>query len=433
MSPPEARTEPEEEEAQRKRSGPGVNGLIRWLRLGLLAVVWVFFFQVPFYVSDLPGLYAVSKVGITAVSILLLLVVLGALAVSRFSVPNWGFVIVTCGVLLTVSTLSSLHWFGQNPLDGIAGQTKVLAGSYFFGVVGLLSLMRIRLTEVRTSVLVAAWVVLALAYALSFGAEFLPASLTADGESRLLRYDEIRGTRVILQVFLIEILMFYEWRRFLSRGFRGTRHLVVIGLGMSFIGILAGQRTESVSVLVVILIVSVVGSGRAFVRLGGGLLAISGAVALATLIGAFGRSALLAAGAVRVGTAQQILSVLGEVPSRWTFGMGNLSRVSGGQTFQDLYGTAFWPTDVGWLGVVFEFGLLGSALVLWWYIRVFRSLGQVAPGEPENGHFVGGLRDLVLKMLIASPLSPAFPMFLGLGATLLAFGSYYRADRGRSP
>lgn len=95
-------------------------------------------------------------------------------------------------------------------------------------------------------------------------------------------------------------------------------------------------------------------------------------------------------------------------------------------SFQDLFGIRFFPSDIGLLGVVFQFGLIGLLLYLafgaWLFVNLLRMLwahsGSVAS---DNYVFLWALFILCFTFIIISPQQARF--IFGNGLPIAAFSS----------
>jgi hypothetical protein len=131
----------------------------------------------------------------------------------------------------------------------------------------------------------------------------------------------------------------------------------------------------------------------------------------------FSIAEIVAAFAFRLNTIEEILAVLGSDPFRWLLGVGHLNPLTG-TTIQDIYGITFWPSDVGWFGVLFEFGLAGAVVIAILYYILWKESRYHKSGS--GSYFMLAMKDYVRKMIILSILVPAIPFLSGVYATLLA-------------
>lgn len=146
-------------------------------------------------------------------------------------------------------------------------------------------------------------------------------------------------------------------------------------------------------------------------------------VLLPTLIDAFveqfGRDRTYLARTITAETARESIR---EYPLLG-FGFDSAQAVS----FQDLFGQ-FYPSDIGLLGVAFQFGLLGLALyvflAVWLCLGLLRLLWAHTPARdgiasPKQRAFLWALFVVCLSFLVASPLQAR--LLYGTGLPLGAF------------
>jgi len=104
---------------------------------------------------------------------------------------------------------------------------------------------------------------------------------------------------------------------------------------------------------------------------------------------------------VREVTAAKAIAFLGQDPLRCLFGVGTITSLSTGglATFFNHY---FFLADISWLGIVFEFGLVGAAIMVFLLVRTWLFAQSVR--RTIDSPAVAGMQDYVLFTLIQSPL-----------------------------
>ncbi len=95
-------------------------------------------------------------------------------------------------------------------------------------------------------------------------------------------------------------------------------------------------------------------------------------------------------------------------------------------SFQDLFGIHFYPSDVGLLGVAFQFGFVGLLLYLsfsvWLFVNLLKLLWACTnEGAAYNSVFLWALFILCLTFIIVSPQQARF--IFGNGLPIAAFSS----------
>jgi len=140
-------------------------------------------------------------------------------------------------------------------------------------------------------------------------------------------------------------------------------------------------------------------------------------------------------GRVRVRTAETAWQVLLEYP---LFGFGTDSVQS--ESFQDLFPQSvgqFYPSDIGLLGVAFQFGLVGLALYLflsgWLCVNLLKLLWYYAGKmDPKQRAFLWALFVICLSFFLASPLQGKFVYSTGLPIGAFAWGLLMANAHGRA-
>ena len=92
---------------------------------------------------------------------------------------------------------------------------------------------------------------------------------------------------------------------------------------------------------------------------------------------------------------------LSQAPWRWLTGVGAVTR-DGAFSLGDIVGAqTFYLADLGWLGVVFEYGLIGAVLILAVHLlglRMAQKAGRT--GDPT----AQALFDYIVYILLVSPI-----------------------------
>ena len=102
---------------------------------------------------------------------------------------------------------------------------------------------------------------------------------------------------------------------------------------------------------------------------------------------------------VRRFTLQQCIAFLGTSPVRWLLGVGTISSL-------DPYGLiryfnhSFYLADVTWIGMIFEYGLIGAVLLLLLPLRGIYESRSVRPNR--QGAFLGALQDYLIYAVVVS-------------------------------
>jgi hypothetical protein len=362
----------------------------------LLVMALPLFGQFFHYMKDLLPLWALSK----AFPVLSLPLILVLIRHPRPPVSRQ--ILLTFIWLVLVPTFAAIFYFNQNFFIGIAAQVKLLPLLYFFSFLGFLLYFRPMLRELSLAFLVcgvATYVALVILWAV------IPQSWYSDtyvvGTSPLFSLDN-RGDRIRMPMYFGIVTLFYCYRRFL-----GTRRLVwllgaLVGFGVT-LGIVK-TRAMIVGIAGVLVLNSFV-AATPVMRLAVLFLApfaLAGLFSIGYLSTMF--STDVSSGFdVRWETAVKAVEFLGTDPIRWIFGVGTISPISS-DSLMSYFNHFFFLADITWLGILFEFGLIGAALILLYEVRALLFYHRLRRFIQDD--FLGSLYDYVIYVLLISNLYP---------------------------
>lgn len=362
----------------------------------ILASLLPLFGQVFHYLKDLLPLWALSKV-FPLLSLPL------ALVLFRYkAMPGTRQVLLSFAWCLLVPSFAGIYYFNQDFFTGVAAQVKMLPMLYFFSFLGLLLSLRPNLRELATGFLV--WGVVTYAALVLLWA-VVPqnwySSSYVFGSAPFFSVDS-RGNRIRMPMFFGMILVFYCYRRFLG----GGRPLWLLGAMTGFALTLWVVKTRAmvVGAAGVLALVSFFAVGRRM-RLVVMLLA---PVALAGVFSFGYLASMFSTGAgsgfdVRWETAIKVADFLGIDMMRWLFGVGTISPLSDDSLFA-YFNHFFFLADVTWLGILFEFGLIGALIILLYQVRGFLLFRGIR--KRLDSPFLSSLNDYLIYVLLISNLYP---------------------------
>ncbi|MDI4666071.1 hypothetical protein K9U40_17340 [Xanthobacter autotrophicus] len=359
------------------------------------------FAQVFYYLNEYPAPYLLSK----AWPFLTLPLALYGLVRLRLPAGRMFMVVLAYGLGFT--PLVSVIQLGNGFLDALTTTVKAWPLTYYFSLSALLALLAVPPESIRKAVLglgAATFFLMVIIYLVA------PASWYADNpaDSKLLLFDLERGYRVYMPMVFGMILVF-----FLSRSFVLRRNILYgLGVVLAFAPMLLiyKQRAAIAAALVVVAVGVTMSLPQRARRIVLGLGMAAGAVGL-FLVGrklgllpgggsgdaqdAFGASL-----AVRQHSSALAFAFLGDDPMRWIFGVGATTRFST-VTLNDIFGNdQFFIADLGWIGVVFEYGIIGAVLLAalhaWCFITAFRLTRGL------DDPFALALCDYVLYLIVSS-------------------------------
>ena len=122
---------------------------------------------------------------------------------------------------------------------------------------------------------------------------------------------------------------------------------------------------------------------------------------------------------IRVNTIMQAFRFMSDNNLRVLFGAGGLNSFYT-ISFQDYFNTNFWPSDIGWIGILFEFGIIGVIVSLYLYYILLKEANKGTIQEP----ILLALKDYVYLSIFLSPLIPSLIYQIGLYMTILSLFVY---------
>jgi hypothetical protein len=380
------------------------------------------------YMVDVPPLYALSK----AWPVLMLPFAVWALI--TLDIPYKPLHVITLFWLVGVTPVIGIYQLGNGFGAALATTVKVWAFSYTFSAAGLLMLLRPPVATLRRVLIglgAATFVNMVLLWIV------VPARAYGGGDlvSKLFIYDPERGQHIYMPMFFGALSLLYLNRSFWMQ----PRWWKPVLIGIAFLLMLQiyKERVTIAALMGTLAIGAAMSAGRARWAVLGllGLVGFVGALFLAQHLqsaasaGSLGGS--LSVRNVSVATAWRFLS---EQPERWLLGVGATTRF-GNVTFAQLFGNAmFFLTDIGWLGVMFEYGVVGALLILLVHGMGLRiTLRWSRATDPMTHAFVDYIIFLLVESLIYSVVFTP-----GELTTILALAYYFHrqtpmAAASRSP
>lgn len=391
--------------------------------LAILLLVLPIFGQTFYYLLELPVPYFLSK----AWPFLMLPLSLYALFV--FELPYKAMFALLLAYCMGWSPLLGMIYFGNGYLDALTTGVKILPFTYYFGFAALLAWLRPQATTItRAFVVLGAvtyvtmWLLWILAPEDWYGSD--PA------KGKLLMFEYERGNRIYMPMFFGMIFLFYLTRRF-CRTWEWWVGLAIPAIFASQM-IIYKQRISILAAVIVvyaIVISSTRGTLRRFLVACGLLAGSAVAVIVSGPIAAEFAGSLGGSLSVRMVSFATAIDFLGNDPLRWIFGVGATTRFST-ITLAELFGNKnFYLADLGWLGIVFEYGLIGALLVIGVYLGGLLFTWQTA--RVDGSPLIRALADYMFFLFITSTVY-SFVFTPGELATILAVAAYLRSQ-GPSP
>jgi hypothetical protein len=371
------------------------------------------FGQTFHYISVLPPLWALSK----AFPVLSLPLIFRLSAYLRF--PMTRQVLLSFGWLVLAPSFAAIFYFHESFFTAITAQVKLLPMLYFFSFLALLLTLQPTLSELARSFIILGAVttgVLILLWALIPDSWYNGSYVF--GSEPFFSSDN-RGHRIRMTMYFPIIIIFLCYRRaFFERSFR---YFMGAAIAFAVTLLIVKTRAMIIGITGVVLIRTILWSSP-LARIG---LLLCAPFALVAMFSAGYLASTFSTGAdsgvaVRAVTAALAGQFLGTSPLRWMFGVGTLSPTSK-ESLTDYFHHFFFLADIGWLGVVFEYGSLGALLFILLELRGMAFYRRLRAHVEDD--FLGALFDYLLYVLLISFVYPP-TLTPGETATILAIFVY---------
>ena len=378
------------------------------------------FGQTFYYLVELPVPYLLSK----AWPVLVL--PLTAYALFGPVVPYKALYATMLAYLIGISPILSMINFGSGLPDALTTTVKIWPFTFYLALAVLLAWLRptpALLTRAAVVLGAATFVAMLLLWVL------VPARwYDSTGATKLLLFEAERGYRIFMPMFFCLLFIFYLTRRFCER--RELWTLALVAVCFVLLLVINKQRVMIGAAWLVVLYALFSATRdrwRQFV-IAIGLIGLAG-MALLLMGPVFERyfAALGGSVSVRQRSIRTAIDFLGDDPLRWLVGLGATTRFST-TTLADVFGDKqFYLADIGWLGIIFEYGIVGAILVAVVYVAGFAFTRSVVRtvGTP----FSAALYDYAVFLLITS-LVYSFVFTTGELATIMALAGYLHQATG---
>ena len=346
------------------------------------------------YMIDVPPLYALSKAWP------LLMLPVGAWAVLALDLPYKPLYIATLVWLLGVTPVIGIVQLGNGAVDAMATTAKVWSYSFVFSAAGVLVLVNPAPALLRR---VIAWLGVATFVVMLLLWVGVPVSSYGGGDvvTKLFMFDPERGYHIYMPMYFGVLLVLTLNRSFWARP--AVWKFAAIAVAFAIMLMIYKERVANVAAAAAM----VFGAAMSVRRFRPAAFAVLGVAAVIFALFLLNRledasdlhdslGGSLAVRRVSVATAWSYLTA---DPLRWLFGVGATTRF-GDITLAGLFGNAmFFLTDIGWLGVIFEYGVIGALLMLLVHLAGWRqAIRWGRPDDPLSQAF----GDYIVYLLVGS-------------------------------
>lgn len=382
------------------------------------------FWQYFQYMIDVPALYVLSKFW----PVLTFPLALWALA--TLHLPYTTYYMVLFAYLIGVSPALSMAHLSNNLFEAAVTTTKVWSFTFYFAVSAVLVALRPSIGQMRRAILAVA--------VLTFVAMWLMWLLVPEDYyksdatiSQVFFLENERGYRIVLPVGMFMVGLFFVARSF-ARSPRLWHACAIVAIFVTMV-VIYKQRLVILSAALVTSFL-LTGGLRARTPLLG-----YGAALLVVAVAAAGwlmlpeqvlRDSLGASLSIRQTSAGLAWSFIADDPLRLLFGVGSTTGYSAITLGEIVHFHDFFLADIGWIGVLFEYGLVGASLLGGAYLIGLRTLWRAARG---GDLLLQALFDwTVYQLLVTSVYSVVYTP--GEIATVTALGVYAVRQAGsRAP
>ncbi|WP_051357250.1 hypothetical protein [Azorhizobium doebereinerae] len=360
----------------------------------LLLVILPLFAQCFYYLIEIPPAYLLSKAWPV------LMAPLAIWAIVRLPLPAKSGYALLLAYTMGLTPLISMIELGNGFFDALTTTVKVWPFTYYFGLSALLLWLSPEEERLRQACISLGFATITIMLLLWMVA---PTSwYTSDpSQGKLMLFEQERGYRIYMPMFFGMLLLFYLVRRFMRRPSLWPAAGVLAILALELI--IYKQRASIGAAVLVTgwgVLSSLPAKPRRMAIAAAGLFAPLAAAAFFLQYGDHFTEWLGGSLSVRQNSFALATGFLGTDVWHWIFGVGATTRFSA-VTLADIFGNAqFYIADLGWVGVIFEYGLAGALLLLGLYVWGFLAVYKAArsSGDP----FVAALADYVLFLIITS-------------------------------
>ncbi len=383
-----------------------------WM-VGLLGFAIAMFAETFAYMRDAPPVFALSKVWP------ILTLPFAAYALFHRRPPYAWVPLVLLAYAIGVTPVIAMYTFDIELVDALFPTVKMWALLHYLAAIGFLAVLHPSREELRRALLWLGGLTFGLLWGLWL---LLPRSAYQwdPNLSNLFLIDLDRGARIFAPMTFGFYLMFYLNRSFWMRP--ALWKLLAVGIGLATLFIIYKEKL-AIAVVALLLGFGAVATFRRQRRLFIGLGLIAGGIGAAAILLIDPDKLALALGgslAVRKITGGLALHFLGEEPWRWLLGVGSMTKHGATGLDQFFRYEQFYLADIGWLGILFEYGVIGCGLMLSIYYAAARvTLRGLVPGDAMSA----ALFDSVLYVILSEVIYSAI-MSPGIILTLAALALY---------
>jgi len=341
-----------------------------------LAVLTIMFFQLPFYKSEAGPLFLLAKIWPV---LLAPLVLYGILAIS---LPDRALYLVFSIYALVLTPFLSMLYLPNGLIDALASTVKTGPITYYFSAAAALALLRPSEKMLERCLLVLGALTFALMLMLWVT---VPVELYQPGIAgqKMFSWESERGNFIRMPMMLGMLCLFWLAHCFAAKG-RWTHGLLLLGGFVCLILIYKARLPTGVAILLGAMVIGWSLPLRLRWALGAlamvplALVAMIQGPRLPSLLAEIFDESLF----IRLRSVTAAWNWLADDPLKLLFGTGSTSTFSDYGLNDHLNYQDFWLTDIGWLGVLLEYGIIGTALIVLFHARALQLAWRVQGKDP---------------------------------------------------
>ena len=394
-------------------------------QLPALLLVLPLFFQTFHYMIDLPPAYALSKAWP------LLTLPLAGVALLAARPPHAVLYLCLLAYVLGVTPLLAALHLGSDLAEAAAATIRILPLAYALSFAGLLWLLRPDPADLGRAFLALGAATLAALWLLWLT---MPASAYRSDptESQVFFRDAERGFRIVLMMGFALVLTFWMARR--ARRQRSLAWTIGVLASLATMLLIYKQRMVIAAALLVLGLTlwrSLAPRPRLLALAAGTMLGLGLLFWWSFVLPDVSGELLGGSLSIRLHSAQLAWDFIARDPRRWLFGVGSTTAYSEATLAEILGFRNFYLTDIGWLGVVMEFGLVGGAMILAALLHALARAQALAARGADD--FTGALADYALQLvLVTAVYSPVYAPGEMASLTALLWYLSCRTDGARA-
>lgn len=387
-----------------------------------LAISFLFSAQTFFYIKEFYFAYIFSKIFIPALGIISLAYFF-ITPQNNFNLKNFRYGPALFGAFfLMLGCVSSSFFYGQNFIDTISSQAKVLPFFNYYFIILILLMLKPSIDEIYYC-FVFLGVFLCITYNLAAIFVDVPSLWTKESS---IFVNDAKGFRIRFPSAAIVFAYFLFLNSYMET--KSKLFLAVYLFLLYFFVFNFKQRVELVAIIFATIFVILKIKNRFMFFLSPAIFSL---MVIFIYDGLSSNSVFDEIGDDTSWLARQrqldyVYEVFDKYFLSYIFGVGKISEV-GSMTYEDLLGFKFTTADLGWIGVLHEYGFLGIVAVFLFVYFIFNDLRfNLSKINKKYKLIIISIDSYMCVALILSILAPRYLYLSGAFVTFWAISVYVR-------